>query len=137
MAFNRYLYPQKATNVVQQVVLTTAWSVDGVGAANALANIDGKGITIVQSGAGANTIYTVTFDNSSTVSSVLNVKATYVSEFAPLRFQHLTVKSISTSGCVLQAHSHGTLTVASTVGAIDIAGTLCVELTCSLSAVVA
>ena len=131
MALNRYLYPQKSTNIVQEVVMTTQWSVDGAGAANVLANVAGKGITITQSGTTTSTIYTVTFDNSSTVSTVLNVKATYIAAFDKTKKTMIVVKDISTSGCVLQAFDQNT----STVGPIDLAGKLCVELTCSLSSV--
>ena len=131
MALNRYLYPQKNTNVVQQIVMTTQWSVDGVGAGNALANIAGKGVTITQSGTLTNTIYTVTFDNSSTVSTVLIVKANYIAAFDKTKKTLIAVKDISTSGCVLQAYDHAT----GAIGPIDLAGKLCVELTCSLSSV--
>ena len=131
MALNRYLYPQKNTNVVQQIVMTTQWSVDGVGAGNALANIAGKGVTITQSGTLTNTIYTVTSDNSSTVSTVLIVKANYIAAFDKTKKTLIAVKDISTSGCVLQAYDHAT----GAIGPIDLAGKLCVELTCSLSSV--
>jgi hypothetical protein len=131
MALNRYLYPQKSTNIVQEVVMTTQWSVDGAGATNALANVAGKGITITQSGTTTSTIYTVTFDNSSTVSTVLNVKASYIAAFDKTKKTMIAVKDVSTSGCVLQAFDEAT----GTVGPIDLAGKLCVELTCSLSSV--
>jgi hypothetical protein len=131
MALNRYLYPQKSTNIVQEVVMTTQWSVDGAGASNVLANVAGKGITITQSGTTTSTIYTVTFDNSSTVSTVLNVKATYIAAFDGTKKTLIAVKDISTSGCVLQAYDAAT----QTVGPINAAGKLCVELTCSLSSV--
>jgi len=131
MALNRYLYPQKSTNIVQEVVMTTQWSVDGGGASNVLANVAGKGITITQSGTTTSTIYTVTFDNSSTVSTVLNVKATYIAAFDSTKNTIIAVKDISTSGCVLQAYAHAT----GVVGPINSAGKLCVELTCSLSSV--
>lgn len=132
MALTRFLYPPDGTNIVKEVKLSTQWSVDGAGAANVLALVAGRGVTIAQSGATTSTIYTVTFDSGS-VNAVLNVESAYVSAFDKTKKTCINVKSISTAGCVLQAYDATT----QTVGPIDLAGTLCVTLTCSNSSVIA
>jgi len=132
MAITRFLYPPEGTNVVKEVKLSTKWSVDGAGAANVLTLSAGRGLTIVQSGTTTSTIYTVTFDSGS-VNAVLNVEAVYVSAFDKTKKTCINVKEVTTAGCVLQAYDQGT----GTVGPIDLAGTLCVTLTCSNSSVIA
>lgn len=132
MAITRFLYPPDGTNVVKEVKLSTQWSVDGAGATNALALVAGRGMTIVQSGTTTSTIYTVTFDSGS-VNAVLNVNATYVSAWDKTKTNIVNVKSVSPAGCVLQVYS----AASGDAGPINIAGVLCVTLTCSNSSVVA
>lgn len=129
MALNRYLYPQKGTNVVQQITLHTRVSVDATGAITGI--VAGRGLTVAKSGTLTNTIYTVTIDNASTVASVIDVNACFVSDFDKTKHNNIFVKSVSTTGCVLQAYDLQTLTV----GPVDVAGDLCVTLICTLSAV--
>lgn len=129
MALNRYLYPQKGTNIVQQITLHTRVSVSAAGAVTGI--VAGRGLTVTQSGAGVNAIYTVTIDNASTVNAVIDVNACFVSDFDKTKHNNMVVKSVSTTGCVLQAYDLQNLTVAP----IDVAGDLCVTLVCTLSSV--
>jgi hypothetical protein len=129
MALNRYLYPQKGTNVVQQITLHTRVSVDATGAVTGI--VSGHGLTVTASGAGVNAIYTVSIDNASTVNSVVDVNTCFVSSFDKTKHNNIAVKSVSSTGCVLQAYDLQSLSVAP----IDVAGDLCVSLVCTLSSV--
>lgn len=126
MALNRYLYPQKGTNIVQQITLHTRVSVSAAGAVTGI--VSGRGLTVAHSGAG---VYTVTIDNASTVSAVVDVNACVVSDFNKAKHNNVSVKSVSTAGCVLESYDLQTLTVAP----IDVACDLCVTLVCTLSSV--
>lgn len=126
MALNRYLYPQKGTNIVQQVTLATRVNVDNTGAVGTI--VSGAGITITTSGSG---VYTVTLDNASSVSSIVCARAGYVSAYAAASHIQFHVTAVSTTGCTLQAYQAGS----GAAGAPQVAGTLWVELVCSLSSV--
>jgi len=129
MALNRYLYPQKGTNIVQQVTLHTRVSVDATGAVTGI--VAGRGLAVTKSGAGATTIYTVTIDNASTVNAVVDVNACFLSDFDKTKHNMIHVKSASATGCVLQAYDLQNLSP----NEINVAGDLCVSLVCTLSAV--
>jgi hypothetical protein len=128
MALNRYLYPQKGTNIVQQTSLSTRVSLSAVGAVTGI--VVGQGITVTKDLVVAGQ-YNVTFDNSSTVSSVVGVHANYVCAFDKTKKIAFHVVSVSTSGCVLQAYQLDN----GNAGDVDVAGSLFIQLTCSLSAV--
>lgn len=127
MALNRYLYPQKGTNIVQECTLSTRVSLSGAGAVTGI--VAGKGLTVT---AGA-TNYTVTFDNASTVSGVLNVNAQFITNaaFDKTKHQVATVRSTSSTGCVIELYDLqlGTAALA------DVAGDLCITIVCTLSSV--
>lgn len=131
MALNRYLYPVKGTNIVDCVTLTT--SVNITAAAGAVTTIvRGSGLTIVQSGAGVASIYTVTIDNSSSVTAIVGVAAEYGCAWDATKSIQFNVLSTSTTGCVLQAHIPN-----GAIAPVNVAGVLMVTLTCALSSVVA
>jgi hypothetical protein len=127
MALNRYLYPQKSTNIVQQVALSTRVNLSGSGVPGAI--VVGQGITVAQTANPGE--YTVTLDNASTVSSVVNVMAQYICAWDPTKFTCFTVVAVSTTGCTIQAYRADT----GVAGAVNVAGTLSIELICSLSSV--
>jgi len=127
MALNRYLYPQKGTNIVQQVTLSTRVSVDGA-TGNVTGIVAGRGLTVTHAGAG---VYDVVFDGSSTVSSVVSVKASYICAYDKTKKIAFHVTGVTTSGCTLQSYQVDN----GNAGAVDVTGSLCVELTCSLSSV--
>jgi len=130
MALNRYLYPVQGTNIVGCVILATRVSIDG--ATGDVTGIEaGRGLTVVRSGAGINTIYTVSIDNGGSVFSVVGVRAVVVSPFDKANHTDIYVKSISSTGCVLQAVDPQN----NSVNHIDVNCSLCVELVCAISAV--
>lgn len=131
MAINRYLYPPDGTNIPKFTQLATRVAIKADGTVDSVTA--GKGLTITPTIDGVNTVYTVSIDNGSSVSSVLNVLATYVVAFDKAKHIAMSVKSVSTTGCVLQA----TDPQSNSVGPIDVAGELCVTLTCQASGVVA
>ena len=133
MALNRYLYPQKGTNIVQEATLSTRVGITAGGAIDTAVAQVGRGLTVTLSGTGVNAIYTVTFDNSSTVNEVVNVHATFVAAFDKATHINLAVKEIlaNKTGVVLQAYDLQTGTVAPIGGP----GLLCVTLVCTLSSV--
>lgn len=126
MALNRYLYPQKGTNIVQQVTLSTRVNVTVAGAVTTV--VSGYGITITHAGLG---VYNVVLDNASSVSAVVCAKAGYICAYDKTKKILLHVTGVTTTGCTLQSYQVDN----GNDGAIDVAGTLWVELTCSLSAV--
>lgn len=127
MALNRYLYPQKGTNVVQQVTLRTRVNVAGTtGTVGTI--VAGFGMTVTHGGSG---VYTVTLDNASSVSSVVCARAGYVSAYAAASHIQFHVTAVSTTGCTLQAYQAGS----GATGVPQVDGTLWVELVCSLSSV--
>jgi hypothetical protein len=132
MALNRYLYPQKGTNIVQECSLSTRVGITAAGAIDTAVAQVGRGITVTPSGAGVNAIYTVTIDNS-TVSEIVNCQAMFVAAFDKAKHTNITVKEIlaGKNGVVLQAWDNQTGSVAP----IDAAGLLCVTLICTLSSV--
>jgi hypothetical protein len=127
MALNRYLYPQKGTNIVQQTSLSTRVNLNGSGVPGAI--VVGQGITVAPTANPGE--YNVTFDNASTVSAVVNVNVQYICAYDPTKFIRFAVVAVSTTGCTIQAFRPDT----GAVGAVNVAGTLAVELICSLSSV--
>lgn len=68
MALNRYLYPQKGTNLVQQATLFTRVSIGASGTVTGI--VAGRGLTVTRVSAG---VYTVTLDNASSVYTIVDV----------------------------------------------------------------
>jgi len=68
MALNRYMYPQKGTNLVQQATIFTRVSIGATGAVTGI--VAGRGITVARTGTGT---YTATLDNSSSVAKIVDV----------------------------------------------------------------
>lgn len=99
MALNRYLYPQKGTNIVQEVMLSTRVTIGGTGAVTG--TVCGKGVTIAR---GANPgEYTVTLDNSSSVYQIVHVSADVTfGTYAQANHVRPVVTSVSQTGCTLQ-----------------------------------
>jgi hypothetical protein len=128
MALNRYLYPQKGTNIVQEATLATRVSLDAVGAVTGI--VVGQGITVAKDGVVAGQ-YNVTFDNNSTVSNVVGVHANYVCAYDKTKKIAFHVASVSTTGCVLQAYQVDN----GNAGDVDVAGSLFIQFTCTLSSV--
>lgn len=127
MALNRYLYPQKGTNIVQQVTLSTRVSVDGA-TGNVTGIVSGRGMTVTHAGLG---VYNVVLDNSSTVSAVVCAKAGYICAYDKTKKIAFHVTGVTTGGCTLQSYQVDN----GNDGAVDVTGSLWVELTCSLSSV--
>lgn len=129
MALNRYLYPQKGTNIVQQVVLSTRVSIDSA-TGNVTGIVAGRGLTVQHIAGG---LYVVTLDNSSSVSQVIdataNVTATPYGSGNHVLMAPITV---STTGASFQAFQPNT----GATGIINVAGAqLSITLTCTLSSV--
>jgi hypothetical protein len=132
MALNRYLYPVNGTNIVGCVILATRVSIDG--ATGDVTSIEaGRGLTIVRSGAGVNTVYTVSIDNGGSVHSIVDVHAVTAVPYNKSNHVEMHVKSISATGCELQAVDPQN----KSLGHIDVSCSLCVQLVCALSAVTA
>ncbi len=72
MALNRYLYPQKGTNLVQQATLFTRVSIGAAGAVTGI--VAGRGVTVARASAG---VYTVTLDNASSVYTIVDVSGSF------------------------------------------------------------
>lgn len=129
MALNRYLYPQKGTNIVQQVALTTRVNIDSTNG-DVTGIVAGRGLTVVHNGLG---VYAVTFDNSSSVSQVIDATATVTATpYAAANHILLAPTSVSTTGATFQSFQPNT----GAVGFINVAGAqLSITLICTLSAV--
>lgn len=129
MALNRYLYPQKGTNIVQQVVLTTRVNIDSANG-DVTSVVGGRGLTVTHSGAG---VYVVIFDNSSSVSQVLDATATVTATpYAAANHVLLAPTAVTTTGATFQAFQPNT----GATGFINVPGAqLSVTLICTLSAV--
>lgn len=132
MALNRYLYPIQGTNIVGCVVLATRVSIDGA-TGNVTGIEAGRGLTVARSGAGINTVYVVSIDNGGSVHSIVDVHAVTVVPYDKSSHVEMHVKSISATGCELQAVDPQN----NSLGHIDVSCSLCVQLVCALSAVTA
>lgn len=128
MALNRYLYPQKGTNVVQQVTLHTRVSIGAAGAVTGI--LSGYGLTVTKNvGAGS---YTVTIDGSSTVSAVVHAMANVM--FSPYSAtDHVLPVStaVSTTGATFQCVQPNN----GAAGNPPSGSELAISLVCTLSAV--
>lgn len=129
MALNRYLYPQKGTNIVEQVTLCTRVTIDSA-TGNVSGIVAGYGLTVVHSGAG---VYVVTLDNSSTVSQILVALAqTTASPYAAGSHLLLTPTAVTKGSATFQAFQANT----GATGFINVAGAeLSIMLVCQLSGV--
>jgi hypothetical protein len=128
MALNRYLYPQKGTNIVQEAVLATRVNIASGGAVGAIAV--GRGLTVAPTGTPGE--YTVTINDGS-VSDVVGVNVQFVCAYDKTKHTSFHVVSVSSTGCTIQAFRQSNGDAA----AVDADGTLFVELICTLSSVTA
>lgn len=131
MALNRYLYPQKGTNIVQQVNLSTRVNIANGGAVGTI--VCGQGITVTAVDlVGSPGLYTVTLDNASSVSNIVVARAGFISAYAPASHIQFHVTAVTTTGCTIQAYQAST----GATGNVNVAGgSLWIDLICTLSAV--
>lgn len=129
MALNRYLYPQKGTNIVQQVVLATRVSIDSANG-NVTGIVAGRGLTVQHVAGG---LYVVTIDNASSVSQVIDATATVTATpYGSGNHVLLTPTTVSTTGASFQAFQPNT----GAPGFINVAGAqLSITLMCTISSV--
>lgn len=129
MALNRYLYPQKGTNIVEQVSLATRVTIDSANG-NVTGTVAGYGLTVVHSGAG---VYVVTLDNSSTVTQIVDATATVTATpYGSGNHVLLTPTAVTTSSATFQAFQPNT----GATGFINVANAqLSIVLICQLSSV--